>query len=578
MAHAIQHHRPRLHKVASTGNKMSSELQDFIKRCLHKKPEQRPTAAELLAHPWIEKHTSSAAGLASRELRLFWRYWMHYPKQPKQLVATKIKNFLKWEAESGSSGFSAAAAANQSEGPQGARNVLAEPTTSDDSCNVLRPCDSQLNRKVDADGNAAGVNAVSDKPPRYATKRRAGKENDVTREDVDQCRKLMSTQSMPAAAAANAQHNEQSAAASHLSPLEDVKPPSDTPSSSSLTAVPVATADGAAKPAADHQGSIRTAVAAIAAAVAAAAAAVPKAIADGAVELEPNHQGSIPMTAATGSVARSIHSQHGDVQSLQHSMQQGATAHTGISGTSEHAAVAGAFTPVVASQGSVECPADQINSPAAVPCKPSTTSDDSMPVPVAEPGVMDITSYARSSVADDADGNDSAVDSCLPAAVSARQGVRSFAIDFSDVTSHPISFDDITSHPISFDDITSHPISFDDITSHPLSFDDMLSDDEDDSTVADPVVEADVVMSSDNDSSENDAALTGDSSSDAISETASVDSSSTTTTTTTTSSSSSSLYEYVVECVKVELSSWSWGRWLLDNYDVASDLYYRCRG
>ena len=33
----------------------SPEAVDFIQQCLHRKPEDRPTAAELLLHPWITK-------------------------------------------------------------------------------------------------------------------------------------------------------------------------------------------------------------------------------------------------------------------------------------------------------------------------------------------------------------------------------------------------------------------------------------------------------------------------------------------------------------------------------------------
>lgn len=41
----------------------SPELRDFLSRCLKKRPEDRDSAVQLLAHPWILKHTQSQANL-----------------------------------------------------------------------------------------------------------------------------------------------------------------------------------------------------------------------------------------------------------------------------------------------------------------------------------------------------------------------------------------------------------------------------------------------------------------------------------------------------------------------------------
>ena len=49
--------------VPANGN-YSTELQDFIERCLKKDPSERASTHELLAHPWIHKYTQSQANLA----------------------------------------------------------------------------------------------------------------------------------------------------------------------------------------------------------------------------------------------------------------------------------------------------------------------------------------------------------------------------------------------------------------------------------------------------------------------------------------------------------------------------------
>lgn len=59
MVHAILNKHPVLPGVvSSTREELSIELEDFLLRCLHRNPQERPTAQELLAHPWMEKHTS----------------------------------------------------------------------------------------------------------------------------------------------------------------------------------------------------------------------------------------------------------------------------------------------------------------------------------------------------------------------------------------------------------------------------------------------------------------------------------------------------------------------------------------
>lgn len=35
-------------------DKISKEGKDFIEKCLHKEPSERPTAAELARHPWLQ--------------------------------------------------------------------------------------------------------------------------------------------------------------------------------------------------------------------------------------------------------------------------------------------------------------------------------------------------------------------------------------------------------------------------------------------------------------------------------------------------------------------------------------------
>lgn len=61
------------HYLPAESNTWSAELQDFLRCCLRRNPEERPSAEELLHHPWISSSTSSAQGSSSNDVR------PHYP-------------------------------------------------------------------------------------------------------------------------------------------------------------------------------------------------------------------------------------------------------------------------------------------------------------------------------------------------------------------------------------------------------------------------------------------------------------------------------------------------------------------
>lgn len=49
----------------------SMELADFIQKCMHKEPEKRPSAAELLVHPFVQKVSLSVRVLHSKQIIYF---------------------------------------------------------------------------------------------------------------------------------------------------------------------------------------------------------------------------------------------------------------------------------------------------------------------------------------------------------------------------------------------------------------------------------------------------------------------------------------------------------------------------
>lgn len=47
----------------------SSECQAFVDAVLQKQPDKRPTAAELLNHPWVERHQAAAAAAVAARIK-----------------------------------------------------------------------------------------------------------------------------------------------------------------------------------------------------------------------------------------------------------------------------------------------------------------------------------------------------------------------------------------------------------------------------------------------------------------------------------------------------------------------------
>ncbi|KAI9247521.1 kinase-like domain-containing protein, partial [Phascolomyces articulosus] len=46
------------------------DFKDFLRQCFHKTPKERPTANELLRHPWIQRHQHASAAISNIELPL----------------------------------------------------------------------------------------------------------------------------------------------------------------------------------------------------------------------------------------------------------------------------------------------------------------------------------------------------------------------------------------------------------------------------------------------------------------------------------------------------------------------------
>jgi serine/threonine protein kinase len=70
------HHEPTLMALkaqfsppARLPSSISTECQAFVDAVLQKQPGKRPTAAELLQHPWVQKHAAAASSLVAARLK-----------------------------------------------------------------------------------------------------------------------------------------------------------------------------------------------------------------------------------------------------------------------------------------------------------------------------------------------------------------------------------------------------------------------------------------------------------------------------------------------------------------------------